>query len=162
MLEDDVIEQLAPQSEILARIPRPLEEDEGARVGSLIRDAVEAIAVEFDDAGRDLLADLAADATSPVQPLHYKVRWAVREMVSAAVLIGENTGMRSVTSSTGAQSDAVTFSDVDAASWSGISVTDRIRQRLGLPTGVRPRGRFPRPPRWPEVMLDGRRGCEWP
>lgn len=156
MLGDYVIEQLAPENDIIARLPRPLDGDERTRLGHLITDAVEAIAVEFDDAGRDLAAELSRDYNTSLQPLHSKVRWAIREMVSAAVLIGPNTGMRSVSSTTGAQSDSATFTDVEAASWAGIAVTDRVRRRLGLPTGVRPRGRFPRPHRWPEVVHDAR------
>lgn len=156
MLGDYVIEQLAPEQDIIERLPRPLDADERTRLGHLITDSVEAIAVEFDDAGRDLAAEMSADYNSSLQPLHYKVRWAIREMVSAAVLIGPNTGMRTVSSSTGAQSDSATFTDVESASWSGIALTDRLRRRLGLPTGVRPRGRFPRALLWPEVVHDDR------
>lgn len=149
---DDVIDRQELQSSLVARLPRPLDDEELARLEHLIGDALEALAVEFDDAGRDLAAELSVDADTRLRPLLVKVQWAVREMVSAAVLIGPNTGMRTVSSSTGAQSDSATFTDVESVSWAGIKVTDRIRQRLGLSVGVRPLGRFPRPLRWPEVV----------
>lgn len=156
MLGDYVIEQLAPEADIVARLPRTLDAEERTRLGHLVGDAVEAIAVEFDDAGRDLAAELSRDYNTSLQPLHSKVRWAIREMVSAAVLIGPNAGMRSVSSSTGPESDSVTFADVGSASFGGVALTDAIRKRLGLATGDRPRGRFPRPLRWPEVVHDDR------
>lgn len=156
MLGGYVIEQLAPAEEIQDRLPRPLDEVEAARLEHLIVDAVELLEVEFADAGRDLAEELDSDYNTRVQPLHAKVRWAIREMVSAAVLIGPNAGMRSVSSSTGPESDSVTFADVGSASFGGVALTDAIRKRLGLATGDRPRGRFPRPLRWPEVVHDDR------
>lgn len=152
MFDDFTIDRQELQASLVARLPRPLDDEESARLEHLIADAIEALAVEFDDAGRDLAAELAADYNSRLKPLHVKVQWGVREMVSAAVLIGPNAGMRTVSSSTGAQSDSATFTDVDSVSWSGIKVTDQIRQRLGLAAGARPLGRFPRPLRWPEVV----------
>lgn len=159
MLDADLIDSLAPEDELVARFPRPLDPVELSRLRQLVKDAAAEVEVEFADAGRDLAAELDVDLNTPVRVLHHKVGWAIREMVSAAVLIGPNAGMRSVSSSTGAESDSATFADVDSVSWSGVAVTDRIRRRLGLPTGVRPRGRFPRPWVWPEVMLDGRPRC---
>lgn len=154
MLGGYVIEQLAPKEEIIARLPRHLDEVETVRLEHLIADAVELLEVEFTDAGRDLGEELDADYNTRVQPLHAKVRWAVREMVSAAVLIGPNAGMRSVSSSTGPESDSVTFADIESASFGGVTLTDRIRRRLGLSAGDRPTGRFPPPLRWPEVIHD--------
>lgn len=153
----DLIEELAPEDEIIARLPRPLDELEQQRLGKLIEDAAAELVVAFSDAGRNLVAELAAESVAP-KVLHYKAGWAIREMVSAAVLIGTNAGMRSVSSSTGPESDSVTFSDVESVSFGGVALTDRIRRRLGLPTGDRPVGRFPPPLRWPEVMHDARPG----
>lgn len=153
----DLIEQLAPEDEVIARIPRPLDDDDRLRLGKLIEDAAAEIAVAFSDAGRNLVAELAAESVAP-KVLHYKVGWAIREMVSAAVMIGPNAGMRSVASSTGPESDSVTFADVDSVTFAGVALTDRIRRRLGLPTGDRPVGRFPPPLRWPEVIHDARPG----
>ena len=153
------IEQLAPLEDIVARLPRGLDADETARLQHLITDAVELLEVEFADSGRDLAVELDVDYNTRVQPLHSKVRWAVREMVSAAVLIGPNAGMRSVSSSTGPESDSVTFADVGSVSFGGVALTDRIRRRFGLSSGDRPKGRFPPPLRWPEVINDVHPGC---
>ena len=95
-------------------------------------------------AGRDFYAELET-----VPWLEAAARRVVLEMVSAATLVGTNTGMRSISSTTGPQSDSVTFSDVDSVSWGGVRLTDELLKLLGLwSRGAR--GRFPRPRRWPE------------
>lgn len=126
------------------RLPRDLTEDEMERLGVLIDDAVELIEVAFLRAGRDFHAELET-----VPWLGSAARRVVLEMVSAATMIGNNAGMRSVSSTTGPQSDSVTFSDVDSVSWGGVKLTDELLKLLGLwQRGAR--GRFPRPRRWPE------------
>lgn len=126
------------------RLPRELTEDEMERLGVLIDDAVELIEVAFLRAGRDFHAELET-----VPWLEVAARRVVLEMVSAATMVGSNAGMRSVSSTTGPQSDSVTFSDVDSVSWGGVKLTDELLKLLGLwQRGAR--GRFPRPRRWPE------------
>ncbi|MGJ4108555.1 Gp19/Gp15/Gp42 family protein [Corynebacterium macclintockiae] len=126
------------------RLPRDLTEDEMERLGVLIDDAVELIEVAFLRAGRDFRAELET-----VPWLEAAARRVVLEMVSAATMVGSNAGMRSVSSTTGPQSDSVTFSDVDSVSWGGVKLTDELLKLLGLwQRGAR--GRFPRPRRWPE------------
>ncbi|PLW01162.1 hypothetical protein BRL54_11530, partial [Corynebacterium ulcerans] len=77
-------------------------------------------------------------------------RFVVIEMVAAAAIVGGNVGQRSATSTTGPQSDSVTWADVGSVSWAGVLLTDVQRERLGLTGG--PRGCFPDPLRWPEVF----------
>lgn len=126
------------------RLPRELTDAETKRLQVLIDDAVELIDVAFMQAGRDFDAELVT-----VPWLESAARRAVLEMVSAATLVGGNAGMRSISSTTGPQSDSVTFADVDSVSWGGVRLTDSLLKLLGLwREGAR--GRFPRPRRWPE------------
>lgn len=129
---------------VAARLPRELTEDEMERLAVLIDDSVELIRLAFLRAGRDFDAELAT-----VPWLESAARRVVLEMVSAATLVGGHAGMRSVSSTTGPQSDSVTFSDVDSVSWGGVRLTDELLKLLGLwQRGAR--GRFPLPRRWPE------------
>ncbi|MBK4146628.1 hypothetical protein GWO63_010215 [Corynebacterium macginleyi] len=129
------------------RLPRELTDAETKRLQVLIDDAVELIDVAFMQAGRDFDAELVT-----VPWLESAARRAVLEMVSAATLVGGNAGMRSISSTTGPQSDSVTFADVDSVSWGGVRLTDDLLKLLGLwREGAR--GRFPRPRRWPERWL---------
>lgn len=129
------------------RLPRELTDAETKRLQVLIDDAVELIDVAFMQAGRDFDAELVT-----VPWLESAARRAVLEMVSAATLVGGNAGMRSISSTTGPQSDSVTFADVDSVSWGGVRLTDDLLKLLGLwREGAR--GRFPQPRRWPERWL---------
>lgn len=126
------------------RLPRELTDAETKRLQVLIDDAVELIDVAFMQAGRDFDAELVT-----VPWLESAARRAVLEMASAATLVGGNAGMRSISSTTGPQSDSVTFADVDSVSWGGVRLTDDLLKLLGLwREGAR--GRFPRPRQWPE------------
>ncbi|WP_284784619.1 Gp19/Gp15/Gp42 family protein [Corynebacterium rhinophilum] len=126
------------------RLPRELTDAETKRLQVLIDDAVELIDVAFMQTGRDFDAELVT-----VPWLESAARRAVLEMVSAATLVGGNAGMRSISSTTGPQSDSVTFADVDSVSWGGVRLTDDLLKLLGLwREGAR--GQFPRPRRWPE------------
>lgn len=126
------------------RLPRELTDVEKQRLEVLIDDSVELIQLAFLRAGRDFDSELA---TSPW--LESAARRAVLEMVSAATLVGSHTGVRSLSSTTGPQSDSVTYSDVDSVSWGGVRLTDELLKLLGLwQRGAR--GRFPLPRRWPE------------
>ncbi|MHC2848846.1 Gp19/Gp15/Gp42-like protein [Corynebacterium mucifaciens] len=135
---------LVTVDEIAAVLPTGLEPGQEERVGALIELAEEEIALAFARRGRSFQNELAAS-----EWLEMAARRAVREMVSAAVIIGPNAGVRSVSSTTGPQSDSITYADVDAVSFGGVVLTDKLLELLGL-AGVRPRGRFPRPARWPE------------
>ncbi|MCQ9341334.1 phage Gp19/Gp15/Gp42 family protein [Corynebacterium phoceense] len=132
-------------SEIEARLPRPLAVDEKPRMEALIDDAVEYLEVEFQKCGRSLDAALARTPW-----LESVVRRVIREMVSAAVLIGPNVGVRSASSTTGPQSDSITFADVDSVGWGGVRLTDQQRLDLGLCMPGGARGKFPPPAYWPE------------
>ncbi|MCG7247462.1 phage Gp19/Gp15/Gp42 family protein [Corynebacterium simulans] len=132
-------------SEIEARLPRPLAADEKPRMEALITDALEYLEVEFQRCGRTL-----ADALERTPWLEAVVRRVVRDMVSAAVLVGPNVGMRSASSTTGPQSDSITFADVDSVGWGGVRLTPAQRLDLGLCMPGGARGKFPPPACWPE------------
>ncbi|WP_232621822.1 Gp19/Gp15/Gp42 family protein [Corynebacterium glucuronolyticum] len=98
--------------DISSVFPRPLEEDEQERAEALIKQAVELIAFEFARRGRDLAEEVE---TTPW--LQVAVLQAVRIMVSRAVLIGENVGRASASSTSGPQSDSITFSQGVGIHW---------------------------------------------
>lgn len=134
-----------------ARFPRPLLPDEETRLKLLADDALDEIRMAFLKRGRDLDVELA---TVPWLPI--AVAKAVRHMVNAAILVGGNVGVRSVSSATGQESDAITYADVNAASWGGVLLGDDLLDLLGLGrSGAR--GRFPRPLRWPEAGMSRER-----
>lgn len=124
----------------------PLSPDDEARLEALIANAEEHVRMAFMRAGRDFDAELAV-----VPWLKFAAAEAVREMVSAAVLVGGNAGVRSVSSATGQESDSVTYADVDSVSFGGVRLTDALLDLLGLrQRGARWRSRAPR--RWPEAF----------
>lgn len=133
--------------DITDRLPITLSTPERTRVELLIADAVEMIEVAFQKAGRDLEAELISVVWLPAV-----VRRVVREMVSAAVIVGPNAGVRQVSSTTGPQSDSVVYDRTDVVSFAGVRLTDAQEEELGL-SSVGPRGSFPAAPRWPEVRL---------
>ena len=128
--------------------PRP-DPSQDSRIDLLIGDAEEIIRDEFARRRRDL------DEEMVVTWVGNTVRRVIREMVSAAIIIGPNAGLRTVASTTGPQSDSVTYADVDAVSFGGVRLTNAQREALGLPVTALPRGTFPRPSRWPEVTRRG-------
>ena len=132
--------------DVNARLDMPLEPAAQPRVDILIEDAETMIRTAFLKCGRDF-----DTAVAEVPWLADETRRVIREMVSAAILIGPNAGVRSVSSTTGPQSDSITYADVDSVSFGGVRLTDAQRLDLGLcfPGGAR--GRFPAAPRWPEV-----------
>lgn len=135
---------LITAEEIAGALPVDLTEEQRAKLDAQIELAEEEIALAFARRGRSFQNELAAS-----EWLEMAARRAVREMVSAAVIIGPNAGVRSVSSTTGPQSDSITYADVGAVSFGGVVLTDKLLELLGL-AGVRPRGRFPRPVCWPE------------
>ena len=131
--------------EFVPAFPRPMTEDERKRAAVLLGDAEDRIREEFAREGRDLDAELVR-----VPWLPSAARRVIREMVSAVVIIGPDAGRRQSAVSAGAVSESWTSYDPSASAWGAVVLTDEHRRDLGLVSGALPRGRFPRPPRWPE------------
>lgn len=132
--------------DVAKRLAIPLESSDLARVEVLISDALEIIRLEFLRRGRDFDREVQHSSW-----LGATARFVILEMVCAAAIVGGNVGQRAASSSTGPQSDSVTWADVGSVSWSGVLLTDLQRERLGL-LGGGARGNFPEPLRWPEVF----------
>lgn len=115
--------------------PRPLMDDERERVQNLINRALELIWMEFARRGRDFDKELKES-----QWLRIAARHAVVMMVSQAVLVGENIGAASASSTTGPQSDSVTWSQGVGIKWGGVGIDDAILELLGLVDTARPLG----------------------
>lgn len=134
--------------DILSVFPRPLTEDEQKRAQGLIAQALELIVMEFARRGRDLTAEIATEPWRAVA-----VKQAVRIMVSQAVLIGDNVGRASASSTTGPQSDSVSYSQGVGIHWGGVGLDDAILDLLGLGVRAVPLGRggrvVPFGHRWP-------------
>ena len=62
-------------------------------------------------------------------------------MVSQAVLIGDNVGRASVSSTTGPQSDSVSYSQGVGIHWGGVGLDEAILDLLGLGVKGLPLGR---------------------
>lgn len=137
---DDVVKRLDPQ-------PDP---STHGRVALLIGDAERKIRTAFLRAGRDFDAALRS-----IPWLEDEAEDVIREMVSAAIIIGPNAGVRSASSTTGQESDQVTYANPEAVSFGGVRLTDDMRRALGLPGDGLARGKFPPPRRWPEVIHRG-------
>lgn len=115
--------------------PRPLDPEEQSRAEGLIERALDLIDLEFMRRNRDLHDELLTRRDTPIA-----VRQAVTEMVSRAIHVGESEGRSSVSSTTGPQSDSITFSQGIGIRWGGIGIDDSIRQLLGLVASGLPRG----------------------
>ncbi|WP_018024089.1 Gp19/Gp15/Gp42 family protein [Corynebacterium ulceribovis] len=123
-------------SDVESVFPRPLLDEERERMSALISQSLELITLEFARRGRDFAAEL-----QHVPWLPMAVRQAVRIMVSQAVLVGENVGRMSVASTTGQESDSITFSQGIGFHWGGVGIDDAVLELLGLHGWTRPRGR---------------------
>lgn len=139
--------ELVAVKDITDRLPIPLTPGEENRVEILIGDAITQITTAFLKEGRDFSAELVS-----VPWLLEEARRVVREMVSAAVIMGPNAGVRTASSTTGPQSDSITYTDPSVVSFAGVRLLDEQRNDLGLRGDAGPRGSFPPPPPWPEVM----------
>lgn len=115
--------------------PRPLETDEQLRAQGLIERSLELIDLEFMRRGRDLEVEILSRRDVPIA-----VRQAVTEMVSRAIHVGDSEGRASASSTTGPQSDSITFSQGIGIRWGGVGIDDSIRHLLGLLTSGLPRG----------------------
>lgn len=136
---DDVVSRLDPQ-------PDP---STYPRIELLVEDAEELVGDAFAERGRSLEAYVSV----PWQ--ERRAARVIREMVSAAILVGPNAGVRSVSSATGQESDSITYADVDAVSFGGVRLSDAMLVLLGLWGYGLARGSFPGPRRWPEVIPRG-------
>nr|DAD68523.1 MAG TPA: head to tail adaptor [Siphoviridae sp. ct3CA7] len=121
-----------------------LDPEEHQRLELFLQDAEDYIRNEFLKRGRDFDAELVS-----VPWLRFSATRVIREMVAAAIMVGGNTGVRTLTSTTGPQSDSITFAQVGVSGYGGVTLTDEWRIELGLGSGG-PRGRFPDPQPWPE------------
>lgn len=126
------------------RLPRPLDLTERDRAEVLLSDAEDRICEELGRHGRDLDTEVA---TRP--GFSYTVSRIIREMVSGAIMVGANAGIKQASSTTGAETDSITFGSAQGA-WGGVWLTEDQRRDLGLPAVASPKWRFPKPWRWPE------------
>lgn len=128
--------------------PRPLLDEERTRMSALIEQSLELIELEFARRGRDFNREVASSRL-----LQLAVKQAVRAMVSQAVLVGSNVGVASASSTTGPQSDSVTYSQGVGIHWGGVGLDDAILDLLGLGARAVPLGRggrvIPFGYRWP-------------
>ena len=127
---------LIPVSDLVSIFPRPLTEDEEKRAAGLISRALDLIEMEFIRAGRDLPSEMVSRRDT-----QFAVRQAVSEMVSRAILVGGDEGRASASSTTGPQSDSITWSQGVGIRWAGIGMDDSIRRLLGLVFAAMPRGK---------------------
>lgn len=123
-------------ADVVEIFPRPLTEFEMTLAGNLVKQSLELIVMEFARRGRDLSLELVASTW-----LIIAVKQAVREMVSKAVIVGENVGRASASSTTGPQSDTITWSQGIGIQWGGVGITPEVLKLLGLIVAAVPRGR---------------------
>lgn len=146
--------QVTPE-DVRVRLAVPFEAGDADRVQVLIDDAVRKIRRAFARRGRDF--DAEVEGTPWLGDAAFDV---VLEMVTSAIVLGPNAGVRSASSTTGPQSDSITYSDPGRIAFSGVKLLDDMLVELGLAVGV-PRGRFPRPVRWPERVVDHDAARRW-
>lgn len=138
---------LVSLEDLESRLPIQISDDQKARVETLLDDAEEIIRDAFSRVGRDFDAEASA---SPW--LNHAAKRVIRDMVSAAVIIGPNVGQAAASSSTGSESDSVTFGTdaMKVVGFGRLILTDEHREELGLPVTALASGSFPPPSRWPE------------
>ena len=140
------------KEDIIKRYPRVMSPQEVELTGLLIEDSLELIESEFGRAGRDLDKEIEENTW-----LKTSVKRVVREMVTTSLLIGDNAGVKSITSTTGSESDTITYMDNKYPAYSGVFLTSEQRRLLGLYSSshsiYKSRPAF----KYPEVVLHGRR-----
>ena len=146
--------QVTPE-DVRVRLAVPFEPGDTSRVQVLIDDAVRKIRGAFARRGRDFDAEVER-----VPWLHDAAFDVVLEMVTSAIVLGPNAGVRSASSTTGPQSDSITYADPGRIAFSGVKLLDEMLAELGLTVGA-PQGRFPRPLRWPEEGVTRRVASRW-
>lgn len=136
---------LVTREDIALRLAVPLGPEHTLRVEALIEDSEELIEDAFAEVGRDYRLEVA-------RPLQRRaIIRVVREMVATAVIVGPYAGARSMNSSSGPNSDGLTWDKVPEISFAGVKLTDNHRRALGLVVGddFAPAWNFPPPTRWP-------------
>lgn len=113
--------------DITGIFPRQLDADETTRAKNLITAAEELLEEEFLRAGRDYREELLTDRL-----LQLSAKRVIRGMVSEAIHIGDNVGRASASSTTGPQSDSVTWSQGVGIHWGSVYMTEEWRLALGL------------------------------
>lgn len=134
-------------SDITTLFPRRLEIDEENRAVALIGAALELIEEAFLRQGRDFHAEAKASRL-----LQLTVKRVVREMISEAIAVGENVGRQSASSTTGPQSDSVTWSQGVGIHWGGVYLTPQWLRDLGLAGQSVSGHNFPRAKRYAEPV----------
>lgn len=114
-------------NDIAGIFPRPLEDDEKNRASSLISASLDLIEEEFLRRGRDFYK--ALDSSRLLQLTAKRI---ITEMISAAIHVGDNVGHAAASSTTGPQSDSVTFSAGVGIHWGGVYMTSEWLRQLGL------------------------------
>ena len=142
ILEERVEFTITPK-DVTNSVPSLAEEDP-KNLQVWIDNAITEIEVAFARRDRDFYHELGT-----VKWLAPVARRVVRDMVSAVALVGPNAGVRSVSSTTGQESDSITYTDVDSVSWGGVKLTPQQLLDLGLVDGL-PRGHFAPRISWPE------------
>lgn len=137
---------LVTKDEFLARFPRPLSSLEADRAETLLADAEDRIRAEFSRRGRNFDYEVAAPWLATV------ARDVIVEMVSTAILVGDQAGRKSGSVQAGQVSESWSYGDAGASMWGAVRLTDEHRDDLGLSV-ARSRGNFPKPQRWPERRL---------
>lgn len=117
-------------------LPRALTDEEIQRMEKLVKQSLELIEMEFARHGRIFGTEVKTSVWLPVA-----VKQAVRRMVGAAILVGEDVGRASASSTTGPQSDSITWSQGIPIQWGGVDIDDGILELLGLISAAMPRGR---------------------
>lgn len=135
--------------QFVTRFPRPLSSFERSRSEQLLEDSEEIVAAAFARERRSLEAELA-EHPKWLPPVVARV---IREMVAAAILVGDAAGKRQSAVTAGMVSESATWADVGSVSWGEPILTDDHRRDMGLNGAALPSGRFPSPPRWPERRL---------
>lgn len=113
--------------DISSIFPRELAPEEVERASNLIVAALDLIDEEFLRRGRDFHTEVEESRL-----LQLTVRRVVREMVSEAVHVGQDVGRQSASSTTGPQSDSVTWSQGVGIHWGGVFMLPRWLADLGL------------------------------
>lgn len=136
---------LVTREDIALRLAVPLGPEHEGRVEALVKDATELIQDAFAEVGREYLLEIS----NPLQ--RRAVIRVIREMVATAVIVGPYSGARSLNSSSGPNSDGITWDKVPEISFAGVKLTDAHRRALGLVVGndFAPSWNFPPPARWP-------------
>ncbi|WP_276652463.1 Gp19/Gp15/Gp42 family protein [Corynebacterium vitaeruminis] len=113
--------------DIAGIFPRPLEPDEITRAHNLIQAALDLIEEAFLRAGRDFYREVETSRL-----LQLTVKRVIVAMISEAVLVGENVGRASASSTTGQESDSITYSQGVGIHWGGVYLSPEWLRDLGL------------------------------